>query len=276
MNHKKTSSTDNDTFVFSSSNTQQEEFIVYDNVEFKIAPYIFMFEVPFLRCSKSINYAKISSPNWDDFKTKLKEIFSTDMLEDAKSVLLFIQLPQDIQNYEVKQLKESEIFSIEQTLSARFGKAFFFTTSFPKYCNPTFEARIMLCDNAPTVNDYIPEYHRSHGEPYDFLEISYNCDTPCQIIHSRFTCPRNELNKEKLSQLICNATSQSCQANSSTCKIVQLGLSESLSMEEFSIIMESFRSSHSIEFQVGIGALIKEDIIEANIYLLDNPSKPEF
>lgn len=272
MDHQDIPNIDNEGITFSFPDASQETFIVYDNIEFKTAPYTFMFEVPFLRCSKSINYIKISSHNWGEFKTKLKDTFSTNMLKYAKAVLLMIMLPQNIEHNRTKNTEESKVFSIEQTLKTRFGKAFFFTTSLSGYCNSTFEARIMLCDNAPTSEDYIPEYHRSRGEPYDFLEISNNCDTPCQILHSRIICPQKELNKEKLSQLICKAINQSCQENSSTCKIVQLGLPENLSIEDFSTITDSFGSFYPIEFKIGIGALIKKDFIEVNIYLLDNPS----
>lgn len=153
-----------------------------------------MFEVPFFRCSHSINYFHIEPLDWRKFKVNLQEVFTDDFLGCAHSMLLFIILPESIkQNSTATPQETNKIFSIDKELKKRFGEAFFFHTSFTSswFC----EAFIMLCDKAPKRDDYLPEYHRGTGEPWDFFEICHHCQSPCRILHFCIQCPKNEMDK---------------------------------------------------------------------------------
>lgn len=268
---KEDSISDSSPIYLSIEEKYQEDFIIYDGIEFKRTPYKFMFEVPFFRCSHSINYFHISSSNWTEFKTGLQELFSTDFLRCAKSFLLFIILPEKIKQGSTTILQQTnEIFSIDKELKKRFGKAFFFTTSFTS--GQLCKAHIMLCDNAPTENDFIPEYHRGIGEPWDFLEICHHCPSPCQILHFCIQCPKNEI--DKWDSQVHNTINESHLANPSILTIIQLGLPYSgITANERTIIQKSFEIFDPKILNLGIGASITANMIEANIYLIFNPSK---
>ncbi len=266
---KEESHINSESFNFSLTEEPQENYVIYDGIEFKQTSYKFMFEVPFFRCSRSINYFQIKSSDWTKFKANMQEMFTTDFLGCAKSLLLFITLPESIKQDSTILQKTNANFSIDQELKKRFGEAFFFTTSFisSQFC----EAHIMLCDNAPTENDYIPEYHMGMGEPWDFFEICRLCQSPCPILHFCIQCPKNEINK--LKEQAHNTINDSYLSNPSILTIIQLGLpSSALTEDELTIILESLGPFNS-QRTFGIGASIIEDMIEANIYLILNPSR---
>lgn len=266
---KEDSHINSELFNFSLTEESQENYVIYDGIEFKQTSYKFMFEVPFFRCSHSINYFQIKSLDWTKFKTSMQEAFTTDFLGCAKSMLLFIRLPKSIKQDSTTLQETNEIFSIDKELKKRFGKTFFFTTSFTS--DPLYEAHIMLCDNAPSEKDYIPEYHMGMGEPRDFFEICRLCQSPCQILHFCIQCPKNEISK--LKEQAHNSINDSYLSNPSIFTIIQLALPDSgLTEDELTIILESLGPFNS-QRTFGIGASIIEDMIEANIYLILNPSK---
>lgn len=242
--------------------------VIHDGIEFKQVSYKFMFEVPFFRCSHFINYRHIGPSEWTKFKANLQEAFTTDLLGCAKSMLLFITLPESMKQDSTTLQGTNESFSIDQELKKRFGEAFFFHTSFTssQFC----EAHIMLCDNAPTENDYLPEYHLGMGEPWDFFEICRLCQSPCQILHYCIQCPKNEISR--LKEQAHNSIDDSYLSNPSIRTIIQLGLPYSVTEDELRIILESLGPFNS-QRTFGIGASITEEMIEANIYLILNPFK---